>query len=79
MKLRCTIGTLVVMQTKPRMRLSAGDIFEVSEELGTKLLATGDVVLIEEPVPVTPEPEPNPSDNEPVLEIQKKRTPKRRR
>lgn len=81
MKLRCNIGSMVIMKTKPRMVIQSGDVFEVDEKIGKQLLETGYVEeiapIVETPAvpPVAPGDQPNPPDIEPVLEIEKP-TPK---
>lgn len=53
-----------------------GDCFEMPIDRATSL---GTSVKILDIPPVIPEPEPNPPDIEPVLEIQKPRTTRRRK
>lgn len=85
MKLRCIIGSMVIMKTKPRMVLQSGDVFEIDEKIGKQLLETGYVEeiapIVETPAvpPVAPEDQPNQPDEEPVLEIPKPRTTRRRK
>jgi hypothetical protein len=85
MKLRCIIGSMVIMKTKPRMVLQSGDVFEIDEKIGKQLLETGYVEeiahIVETPAipPIAPEDQPNPPDIELVLEIQKPKSNSRRR
>jgi hypothetical protein len=53
-----------------------GDCFEIPTE---RAIALGTSVKILDIPPVIPEPEPNPPDEEPVLEIPKPRTTRRRK